>query len=86
MFDSLWGRCDHSDLTRRLRRVEALLVMMAERLEIPEEDVRNAVGPAVSDEVRALAAEGKKIAAIKRLREEQRDLGLTDAKEIVDRL
>lgn len=41
--------------------------------------------PAVSNEVRHLAAEGQKIQAIKRLREET-GLGLREAKDMVDRL
>jgi len=41
--------------------------------------------PEVSDEVRKLAASGKKIAAIKRLRNES-GLGLKAAKQVVERL
>ncbi|PRC50481.1 hypothetical protein C6A85_69195 [Mycobacterium sp. ITM-2017-0098] len=51
----------------------------------PTAPVYDSSGPAVSAEVRQLALEGKKIQAIKVLRE-QTGLGLKESKDIVDRL
>jgi len=82
MFSS---RSDLAGLDRRLRRVEALLEVIAQRLEISAEEVAEVVAPRVSAEVAALAGRGQKIAAIKLLREQQ-GLDLASAKRIVDEL
>jgi ribosomal protein L7/L12 len=82
MFSS---RSDLAALDRRLRRVEALLEVIAARLEIPADQVAAASRARASAEVAELAARGQKIAAIKLLREQQ-DLDLASAKRIVDDL
>lgn len=80
------SRSEFAALNRRVRRVEALLEAIAARLEIPVEEIAGGRPPGVSADVVALAAEGRKIAAIKLLREQQRDLDLASAKRIVDEL
>lgn len=65
--------------------MELLLDLIATRLEISPEEIAEATRTRVSDQVARLAAEGKKIQAIKVLREEQ-DLDLATAKRIVDEL
>jgi ribosomal protein L7/L12 len=82
MFSSDSGQ---NGLTRRLLRIERLLEAIAARLEITPEELEAATRPRVSPAVADLAARGKKIAAIKLLREEQR-LDLATAKQIVDEL
>jgi len=74
-----------ADVRRRLRRVELLLEAIATRLEIDPEAIRRAGHADVPEEVVALVAAGKKIQAIKVLRE-QRQLDLVAAKDIVDGL
>jgi len=76
---------DLSALERRLRRVEGLLELIATRMEISAEDIQQAGRQQVRGEVAELAAAGKKIQAIKRLRELE-DLDLATAKRIVDDL
>ena len=76
---------DLSALELRLRRVEGLLELIANHLEISPEDIRQAGRGRVTDEVAELAARGKKIQAIKRLRELE-GLDLATAKRIVDEL
>lgn len=86
---ALFGSSD-SDLERRIdaleRRVAALehAVLRSGQL-IPPRPAGEFHEGWVSDEVRDLAASGKKINAIKLLRE-QSGLGLKEAKSIVDRL
>ena len=90
MFSS---RPDLSDLNARLRRIEQLVEAIAVRLEISPDEIAaagrapgGAPGPAqVPAEVVALAAAGKKIPAIKLLRELEH-LDLATAKRIVDSL
>jgi len=79
------NRAELADLRRRLQRVERLLEAMAVHLEVPPPAIEQAIRPQVSPEVAELVAAGKKIAAIKLLREEQQ-LDLVSAKQIVDRL
>ena len=74
-----------ADVRRRLRRVELLLEAIPTRLDIDPETIRQAGRADVPEEVVALAAAGKKIQAIKVLRE-QRQLDLVAAKDIVDGL
>lgn len=76
---------DVATLDRRLRRIEGLLELIARRLEITPEEIEGVAKQSVSAEVAKLAAEGKKIQAIKLLRE-QEGLGLAEAKRAVDHL
>jgi ribosomal protein L7/L12 len=80
------SRSDFATLNRRVLRVEALLEAIAARLEIPVEEITGGRRTGVSAEVANLAAAGKKIAAIKLLREQQQGLNLATAKRIVDEL
>ena len=70
------------ELTLRVAELERTVERLARQAGIPS-TVRG--GPQVSEEVRALAMQGKTIHAVKRLREET-GLGLRAAKEVVDRL
>ncbi len=79
------SRSDMASLDRRLRRIEGLLTAVARRLELTPEEIDEVTGSGVSAEVAQLAAAGKKIMAIKVLRE-QEGLGLAEAKRIVDGL
>jgi ribosomal protein L7/L12 len=72
-------------IDRRLRRIEGLLEAVAARMEITPEEIRDTAKTRVSAQVAELAASGKKIAAIKLLREEQ-SLDLASAKRLVDEL
>lgn len=79
------SKSDLVALDRRLRRIEGLLELIARRLEIAPEEVESVTKRRVSAEVARLAAEGKKIPAIKLLRE-QEGLALAEAKRVVDDL
>ncbi|GAA2239452.1 hypothetical protein GCM10010401_09890 [Rarobacter faecitabidus] len=92
---------DHrvAELERRVRELEVVVAQLGRATENSSiSPVTSQYSPAqptspadipgqvrVSEEVRALAASGKKINAIKVLRE-QSGLGLKEAKEVVDRL
>lgn len=86
MFEEVFSGRSESDLAiveRRLRRIEGLLLAIAERLEMTPEDIQEAIRVKVSPEVAELVASGKRIAAVKLLRE-QENLGLLEAKSIID--
>lgn len=76
-------------LQRRVRELEGLVDELSRRLGVDPAVVQAEAGMVdgvkVSDEVRALAAKGRPIEAIKLLRAES-GLGLADAKRVVDRL
>ena len=80
------NKAEISALHERLRRVEALLEAVAERLEISPDDVLAARRRRIPPEVAELAAAGKKIQAIKVLREHDRSLDLASAKRAVEEL
>lgn len=67
-------------LRRRVARLEAVVEEMGRQLGVPMD-----VTPTVPLEVRELASKGKKIEAIKVLRE-QTGMGLREAKETVEGL
>jgi len=79
------SRSDVASLERRLRRVEGLLTALARRLELTPEEIEEATRANVSAEVAQLVSAGRKIMAIKILRE-QEGLGLAEAKRIIDEL
>lgn len=86
MLEEVFSGRSESDLAiveRRLRRIEGLLLAIAERLEMTPEDIQEAIRVKVSPEVAELVASGKRIAAVKLLRE-QENLGLLEAKSIID--
>lgn len=76
-------------LQRRVRELEGLVDELSRRLGVDPAVVQAEAGMVdgvkVSDEVRALAAKGRPIEAIKLLRAES-GLGLADAKRVVDQL
>lgn len=77
---------DFTALNRRVHRIEALLEAIVAHLEIPVEEITGGRRTGACAEVANLAAEGKKIAAIKLLREQQQGLDLATAKRIVEEL
>jgi ribosomal protein L7/L12 len=79
------SKSDLVALDRRLCRIEGLLELIARRLEIAPEEIESVAKQRVSAEVVKLAAEGRKIHAIKLLRD-QEGLGLAEAKRAVDDL
>ena len=81
---ALFGSSD-DDLRRRIEVLERRVAMLERAAGLGPQHSTPYGEPAVSDGVRNLALGGKKIAAIKLLRDET-GLGLKDAKNIVDKL
>lgn len=78
-------KSDLTALEHRLRRVEALLDAIATHLEISDEEIAGSATTRLSEEVEDLLAQGKKIEAIKCVRDEQ-GLDLAAAKRLVDEI
>jgi len=85
------GDLSYDDLLNRLTELERRVAIL-ERAghgggvsPAPQARPQPIVGAGVSPEVMRLAADGQKIHAIKRLREET-GMGLKEAKDVVDRL
>ena len=72
---------DDTGVTRRIRRLEAQVALLSEKLGLPFEEAGAASG--VPQEVVALAQSGNKIQAIKLYRE-LTGVGLAEAKDVVD--
>ena len=73
---------DDTGVTRRIRRLEAQVALLSEKLGVPFEDVADGAG-GVPQEVVALAQSGNRIQAIKLYRE-LTGVGLAEAKDVVD--
>ena len=77
-------------LQRRIAALEALVAQLAGQANIPVPapslTPQGTLYSAPSPEVRRAVEQGNKVAAIKMLREEQPQLTLREAKEIVERL
>jgi large subunit ribosomal protein L7/L12 len=72
-------------LGQRVRRLERMIDLIAVKLEIAPDELAGGAQHGISPEVAELAAAGKKIQAIKLLRE-QTGWGLAEAKRAVDDL
>ena len=72
---------DDTGVTRRIRRLEAQVALLSEKLGVPLEEI--GAGSGVPQEVVALAQSGNKIQAIKLYRE-LTGVGLAEAKDVVD--
>ncbi len=85
------GDLSYDDLLNRLTELERRVAVLERAANsdqaAPEPQLRQQSysGPGVSPAVVRLAADGQKIQAIKRLREET-GMGLKEAKDVVDRL
>lgn len=87
LFDSASKR-DLEQLRSRIARLESLVELLARKQGVSDAELASlhtAVGVPVSPTVRQLALEGRKIQAIKLLREET-GLGLKEAKDTVEAL
>jgi large subunit ribosomal protein L7/L12 len=80
----LFGSDDGGATRARLDRIEAMLGAIIDHLGI-DFDAERAAVEAMPQEVVGLVRSGRKIEAIKVLRE-QRGIGLAEAKELVDRI
>jgi large subunit ribosomal protein L7/L12 len=79
-------RSDVRRLQAQVSRLEGLVELLARRQGVSDAELSElglAAGPRLSGEVRLLAVQGKRIAAIRLLRE-QTGMGLREAKEAVD--
>ena len=72
---------DDTGVTRRIRRLEAQVALLSEKLGVPFEEI--GAGSGIPQEVVDLAQSGNKIQAIKRYRE-LTGVGLAEAKDVVD--
>jgi ribosomal protein L7/L12 len=72
---------DDTGVTRRIRRLEAQVALLSEKLGVPFEEIGADSG--IPQEVVDLAQSGNKIQAIKRYRE-LTGVGLAEAKDVVD--
>ena len=72
---------DDTGVTRRIRRLEAQVALLSEKLGVPFEEIGADSG--IPQEVVALAQSGNKIQAIKLYRE-LTGVGLAEAKDVVD--
>jgi len=69
-----------TELRQQLNRIELMLRAIMKHLDLSQEEARN---DGVSEGVRRLVRQGKKIEAIKRYREET-GVGLAEAKSVID--
>ena len=72
---------DDTGVTRRIRRLEAQVALLSEKLGVPFEEI--GAGGGIPQEVVDLAQSGNKIQAIKLYRE-RTGVGLAEAKDVVD--